>query len=128
MTMGSMAADGAARTGRASLGAFATLATAATLLLASTAVSAAGSESANKDSPVRLEAVPDSTTKRITLTAKAAERLGIETGKVSEEPVVRKQMVGGIVVSPQEVVPESKLMAGQFSGFGTATAAPSLQP
>jgi len=130
MTTGSMAANGAARFSTARLGAFATLATAATLLLGSTAVNAAGSESAVKESPVRLESVSGSDAKRITLTAKAAERLGIATGKVSEEPVVRKQMVGGIVVSPQEIAPESKLTAGLFSGFGTtkAVTTPTLQP
>ena len=126
MEKGRMAALGAERWYAARLGSLATLATAAALMAASPAVLAAGSESAGKESPVRLEVVSGSSVKRITLTAKAAERLGIETGKVTEEAVVRRQMAGGIVVPPQEPAPASKLVAGQFSGF--AAPAATLQP
>ena len=55
---------------------------------------------AGKAGPVTLEAIAGSTVKRITLTAKAAERLGIATDKVSEQVVPRRQMVGGLVVPP----------------------------
>jgi hypothetical protein len=61
-----------------------------------------GSGSAAKSSAVKLEAIPGSAVKRVTLTAKAAERLGIETGKVGEETIIRKQMVGGLIIPPLE--------------------------
>lgn len=50
---------------------------------------------------VKLEPIGDGATKRVILAAKAAERLGIETSKVREEPIIRKQMVGGLVTAPQ---------------------------
>ena len=64
----------------------------AALLLAAAAPAAAGA--------VKFESTPGSTVKRVILTAKAAERLGIELGKVSEQRIVRKQMFGGQVIHP----------------------------
>lgn len=56
---------------------------------------------AAKNSPVTFEALP-SGVKRITLTPKAAERLGIATDKVGEQTVIRRQMLGGLVIPPAD--------------------------
>lgn len=100
------------------LGGFLSMAVVATLSLAPAAAAAAGSGQAGKNPPVTLENIPGSTVRRVTLTAKAAERLGIETGKVSEEPIVRKQMVGGLTILPMETQPEPKLPGGSFGNYG----------
>lgn len=95
--------------------ALARVALAATFLLTPAALHAAdpkGGAPVGKSPMVTLEAVPGSAVPRVTLTAKAAERLGIETGKVSEELVVRKQMVSGLIVPPQEKQPQAKPSAG----------------
>ena len=66
---------------------------AAALCLAPAATLAAdpgGSKPAGKSAAVTFESIPGSPAKRVVLSAKAAERLGIATGKVSEEPVVRR--------------------------------------
>jgi hypothetical protein len=82
---------------------------------------------ADPNAPAKLETIPGSPVKRITLTQKAAERLGIATGKVGMETVVRKQMVSGLVVPPLEKLPEPRPSGGSFGGgFGglQQTAAP----
>ncbi len=88
------------------------------LSIAPISTHAASPASANATPPVKLEAIPGSANKRITLTSKAAERLGIATGKVSMEPIVRKQMVGGLVIPALEKQPESRPGGGGFGGFG----------
>ena len=87
-----------------------------------------GSEPAAKIPPVTLENVPGSSIPRVILSPKAAERLGIEVGKVREEPVVRKQMVGGLIVPPLDKPPESKPGGGTFGGFGRGGASAMPQP
>ncbi|MGH6640630.1 MAG: hypothetical protein ACREBY_18760 [Polaromonas sp.] len=82
------------------------------------AAEAGGSVSAGKSPPATLESIPGGTTKRVTLTAKAAERLGIQTGKVAEEAIVRKQMVGGLVIAPVEKPPDANPASGGSGGFG----------
>jgi hypothetical protein len=67
---------------------------------------------------VRLEAVPGSDAPKVILTAKAAERLGIETGKVAEDAVARKLMVSGLVIPPNSVNPEEQPARGGFGGYG----------
>ena len=77
----------------------------ATLLLAPAVVhgAAPGESGSVKPSPaVTFEDIPGTTTKRVILTARAAERLGLQTGKVNEEVLVRKQMVGGLVIPPMD--------------------------
>lgn len=99
-------------------------AAAAALLLASAAGHAADPEAGHSGAggaPVTFEAIPGSDAKRVTLSAKAAERLGIETGAVSEQVIVRKQMVGGLVLPPLESLPESNLANGSFGGFGAVS-------
>ena len=61
--------------------------------------------------------------KRIVLSAKAAERLDIQTGKIGEEVVVRKQMVSGMVVYPQGKRVQPGATGGGFGGFGGAAQA-----
>lgn len=68
------------------------------LVLASAGLQAAGGGVTQIESPVVLERVPGSEVPRITLTARAAERLGIETATVDEATVERTQVVGGVIV------------------------------
>ncbi|UUZ63703.1 hypothetical protein LP417_31055 [Polaromonas sp. P1-6] len=71
-----------------------------------------------------MEAISGSTVKRVILSAKAAERLGIETGKVGEESIIRKQMVSGLIIVPVDRQPGEKPAGGIFGGFGPVGAAP----
>lgn len=77
-----------------------------------------GSTPTKANAPAKLEAIPGSAVKRITLVPKAAERLGIATGKVGMEKIVRKQMVSGLVVPPLEKLPDARPAGGGFGGFG----------
>jgi hypothetical protein len=75
--------------------------------------------------PVKLENIPGSPVKRITLTERALQRLGIETAKVSEEPIIRKQMVGGVVVAPTQIKqPQPTPVQHGFGGFKQPLATP----
>ena len=70
-----------------------------------------------------------SAAKRVTLTEKAYERLGIETGKVGKETIIRKQIVGGLLVPPVKKLPDLKPAVGLFGGFGfTPAAKPVAKP
>lgn len=73
---------------------------------------------AGKSPPVRLERVEGSAIKRVILSARAAERLGIATGQVTEERVALKQVVGGLVVPAIAPQAEPKPPASSFGGFG----------
>lgn len=53
-----------------------------------------------RERAVTLEAVENSSIKRVVLSPKAAERLDIKTGLVSRQAIVPTQMVGGVVVDP----------------------------
>jgi hypothetical protein len=55
-----------------------------------------------KSKVVTFEQVPGGGPPRVVLVAKAAERLGIATGKVEEQVITRKQMVGGLVIPAAE--------------------------
>ena len=79
-------------------GGSATLALVAALLLTSVETKSADPAADGKGPPVTLESVPGSAVPRITLSARAAERLGIQTVAVSEEVVTKTQTVGGVVV------------------------------
>jgi hypothetical protein len=105
------------------LGSFLSL-TAVAILSPALAANPTSSGSAGKNPAVTLQPIPGSPAKRVILTAKAAERLGIETGKVGEQPLVRKQMVAGIVIPPMGREPESKPGGGKFGGFAQAAPAP----
>jgi len=95
----------------------------AVLAFAPTVVVAAGPASGpvQKSDAVSFESIPGTTVKRVILTPKAAERLGIETGKVSEEEIIQQQMVGGRVILSDQVVQQPPASAG-FGSFGRVTA------
>ncbi len=129
MKVESMAVAREDRNGGSLLGAFVALAAVVILLLVPMAVDSAGPGSGpgGKSEAVKFEDIPGSTIKRVILSAKAAERLGIETGKVGEEPIIRKQMVGGRVIPPVKNQPAPKLASG-FGGFGRLATAQAPQP
>ncbi len=125
MKADSMVQPGADRNRTTFARGFGALAAAATLALTLTAAPAAdppGSKPAGKSPVVTLENIPGSTIPRVILTAKAAERLGIETGKVGEESVVRRQIVSGLIIAPLEKQPQPRPATGAFGGFGAAPA------
>lgn len=105
------------------------LAAAATLLMALATALAADSgpsKPAGKNAAVTLEAIAGSTVKRVVLSAKAAERLGIETGQVGETSIVHKQMVSGLVTAAADKPPAAKPAGGgTFGGFAPAGGPPS---
>lgn len=119
MKVKSMVAMREDRNGGTILGEFVALAAVVMLLLAPTTVDSAGSGSGpgGKSEPVKFEDIPGSTVKRVILSSKAAERLGIETGKVSEKPIIRKQMVGGRVIPPVKNQPKPTVSAIGFGSF-----------
>lgn len=101
----------------------AALATVATLAIASAAL-AAGPAGNGKSTEVSFEAIPGTTIKRITLSAKAAERLGIELAEVGEQDLTHSQMVGGLIVPPMQIKPApagplelASAEAGSFADF-----------
>lgn len=120
----------------------AAIAVALTLLFAPAAMQAADPKvgAPGGKSPVAtVEAVPGAPVPRVTLATKAAERLGIEIGKVGEEVVVRRQMVSGIVTPPLDKAPPAKpgapgsfatgpAPAAGFAGFTRVTPPPVPQP
>jgi hypothetical protein len=75
---------------------------------------------------VTFETIPGSPLKRVILTAKAAERLGIETGTVSEKVIVRTQLFGGQVSHPLRVEMVQKSAPGGFGGFTPVAARPGM--
>jgi len=86
-----------------------------------------------KSAAVKLEPIPGSAAKRVRLSAKAAERLGIEMGKVEEQPILRRQMVSGLVMASPEMAAAPKLAfggpgGGGFGAFAQTVAAKSVQP
>ncbi len=96
-----------------------------TFALAGPAVAAGpGGPAPAKSSAVKLEAIPGSPVKRITLSSKALERLGIEVGKVGMQPIVRTQMVSGLVVPAMDGTAAPRMVGGVFGGFTPVGAAP----
>jgi hypothetical protein len=101
------------------------LACAVAALLIVLAPAAAAAEAipapANRIVHVTVEPIPGGSTKRITLSARAEERLGIRFGAVSEGSIALRQVVGGTVVMP--VAPALKAgRGGAFGGFAPAPA------
>lgn len=100
-------------------------AAAVTLLHASALVFAADpspSAPAGTVPAATLESVPGKTIKRIVLSAKAAERLDIQTRKVGEEAIVSRQMVSGLAIVPPGSTPAPQLHGGPPGGFGKQAA------
>lgn len=81
-------------------------AVAATLLLASPA-HAAGGGPYKPSNAVKFEKIEGTHIKRVILTEKAVERLGIETGEITKETIVRTQLLGGTVIMPVEYQPKA---------------------
>jgi hypothetical protein len=130
MKVESMVAVRADRHGEMLAGRLRALAAAATLALAPAAAHAAapvGAAPASQSPGVRFEQIPGSSLRRVILVARAAERLGIQTTPVREESVVRKQMVGGLIIPPMDKQPEPKPVSSEFGGFGRPPAAPPPQ-
>ncbi len=69
------------------------------------------------ESAVSFEEISGSDVKRVILTQRAAERLGIETGQIGEQQIIRKQMVGGRVITPVQGQPVQTSSGGSFGGF-----------
>lgn len=80
--------------------------TALTLMLVP-AVAFAGGDTA-KHGPAKIEKIAGSELSTVTLTAKAAERTGIETVVVREDTVTRTWSVGGVISSPAAIMVASR--------------------
>lgn len=81
---------------------------------------AAPSGPPDKNAAVRFEPRGEGKPKRVILSAKAAERLGVQLGRVGQEVVVRHQMVSGMVIYPQPGGSQALAAAGRpdFAAFG----------
>lgn len=129
MNMESLVAVRPDRNGGTFAGRFVTFAATAALLLAPVAAHAAGSGPTGPSAAVKFEKIPGSAIKRVILSAKAAQRLGIETGEVREKSIVRKQMFGGQVSHPLRVRMAQKKSRGVFRALvWRAAAKPAPQP
>jgi len=103
MKIAFMTSEGAGRGGHGFRGAILATAAAALMLApASQAAEPGASGTAAKSKVVTFEQVPGGGPPRVVLAAKAAERLGIATGKIEEQVVTSKQMVGGLVIRAAE--------------------------
>jgi hypothetical protein len=127
MKLKSMVSMRADRTGRIFLGGLVVLIWMATIFLTSAVVLAGPSGSGGKTYGVKFETIPGSSVPRIILTAKAAERLGIKTGKVSEKPIIRRQMVSGLLIPPVKKPPEVRPASSMFGGYQKIEATAPLQ-
>lgn len=108
------------------------LAMTAVLSLAAGPALAAGSGSAPKGASeaVQFEPIPGTGLRRVILSPKAAERLGIETSEATKKTIIRKQMLGGQVVHESTIqrTPPSPQVIGVFGGFSQAVATSDIQP
>ncbi|GJL77812.1 MAG: hypothetical protein NPINA01_08010 [Nitrospinaceae bacterium] len=95
---------------------------AAVFLLAPAMVESGPAGPYKPSNSVKFEDIPNTKLKRVILTERAAQRLGIETGKVGEAQIIRKQIVGGRVVPPVESQPVVNLGRGGFGSFGRVAA------
>lgn len=74
----------------------------ATTLLPVSSATAAGAGPYKPSDAVKFEKIDGTHVKRVILTEKANERLGIQIGEIGEETIVRTQWLGGRVVMPVE--------------------------
>lgn len=124
MKVQSMIATGRTRNERSLLGGFLAATAIAALLLAS-APAMAGAGSGNPGSSgnaVRFEPIPGTKLKRVILTPRAIERLGIKHAKISTKKIMRKQMVGGSVTHPLKIQMERRMAKNTFGGGAFAPA------
>jgi hypothetical protein len=82
------------------------------------AADAVAAPPAGKEAPVTLEKIAGTNLKRVTLSARAAQRLGIETGRVTQQSVTRRQMVSGLITAAADQQPVNKPGGGFGGGFG----------
>lgn len=101
---------------------FALAATAIFVLVPAAGYAAGDSRPGGASPPVTFEDIPGTNLKRVKLSEKAAERLGIELGKVYETEIIRTQIVGGRIVLPVEEQPEPRASGDGFGGFAIAVA------
>lgn len=111
-----------------SLGTLVLLLAATLLVWAPPSRGAAEAQAASKNTAVILEQIPGSTIPRVILSARAAERLGIQTGQVSDAVVPRRQMVSGLVVPLGDKPGEARPGGGGFGGFGRSAPLPAPEP
>ena len=71
-----------------------------TLMLVPAVAFAAGGGSTPKHAPAKIEKIAGSKLSSVTLTERAAQRVGIKTALVHEDTVTRTWLVGGLVLSP----------------------------
>ena len=90
------------------------------LLLASTMVYA-GVNPGSRGDQVKFEPIQGTKLKRVILTPKAIQRLGIKHAKISTKKIPRKQMVGGSVAHPLKN--QSERLANKLSGITSFVAA-----
>lgn len=67
-------------------------------------VPAASSGAPGKERAARAEAIPGKTVKRVILSARAAERAGIEQSKIVDQVVVATQMFGAMVIDAASAI------------------------
>jgi len=81
----------------------------------------ASSDKVSEGGPAKVEPIPGTDLKRVVLTERAAERLGIKTGPVRDAQVSRKRMVRGEVVAlPAE--------AGSIASLSASAPVPGTDP
>ena len=89
-------------------------ATVATFALAPLAY-AAGDGPTGPSSAVKFEEIQGTHVKKVILTEKAVERLGVELGEIGTQEILLTQMVGGRVVPPVvDEAPDQRLTGGTF--------------
>jgi hypothetical protein len=86
-----------------------------TLMLVPAVAFAAGGGSTPKHPPAQVEKIAGSKLSSVTLTEKAAQRVGIKTVLVREDTVTRTWLVGGLVLSPAS--PASPAIVAQVGGI-----------
>ncbi len=126
MKVESMIATGRTINERTLLGGFLAATAMAALLLASAPVSAANPGS--RGNAVKFEPIPGTKLKRVILTPRAVERLGIKHAKIITKRILRKQMVGGSVTHPLKIQMERRMAKNTFGGGAFAAAAARSAP
>jgi hypothetical protein len=70
-----------------------------------------------KNEPAKIEAIAGTALSRVTMTARAVERLGIQTGQVQEKMTARSRVIAGEVVEAEHALPIASV-----DGIATAVA------
>lgn len=108
----------------------------AMLVLAPERTQGASGAEKSAGKPVTFESIAGSKVKRIVLSEKAAQRLGIETGTIGEESIARTRIVGGAFTIQSALPPMQTSSAGGLGSFTLVrsdfavqtVAAPVMQP